>query len=212
MSIILRTNSKRNYHMNTSKLNQQLHKYKGKHNIDSIEIGVIEKGVATKLTTNQNSNNNNAYQLASITKLFTSLIINIAIKESLLSFNSTIAQIYKDKHSNLGVLGNITILELLTHSSGLPRIPAQLMDIMRHDLNNPYSLITKEDVWKYILSNPTVGQKKYSYSNFGYGLLSTIIEDIYNKSFNDVLKLKVFDILKMDSSSINPQQNELKLT
>ncbi|MBP6432449.1 MAG: serine hydrolase [Ferruginibacter sp.] len=196
--------------MNTSKLTQRLHKYKEKHNIDTIEIGIVENGVITKISTNGNIESN-AFQIASITKIFTALIISIAVKEKLLSFNTTIAQIYKQRHSTFGALGNITIHELLTHCSGLPRIPAELMNIMKHDLNNPYNLISKDDVWQYLLSNPTIGVKKYSYSNFGYGLLSIIIEDVYSQSYNTILKSKIFDVLHMDSSSINPQQNNSKL-
>src|SRR5690606_39296386 len=73
----------------------------------------------------------------------------------------------------LPILGSITIRELATHTSGLPRMPTNL-DSEDGDLA-PYKDYTVEKLMEY-LKTAVLGEKTYLYSNTAVALLTQIID------------------------------------
>jgi CubicO group peptidase (beta-lactamase class C family) len=86
----------------------------------------------------------------------------------------------------------------LTHSSGIPSytsIPNFFEDISR----DPYPV--KEFVEKYCSGDLEFEPgSKFLYNNSGYFLLGAIIEEITAKTYEEVLKEKIFDPLEMKDS------------
>ncbi len=78
----------------------------------------------------------------------------------------------------------ITLRQLLTHTSGLPYLPAQ-------NLLAPASRAT---VIRDVLALPLqfVPGSRYSYSTPGYNLLAAVVEQASNKSFEDYLTTTLF--------------------
>ena len=132
--------------------------------------------------------NETKYKIASITKLFTSVLIMQLYEQGKLDLKSSI------KTYLPGYLGNgadkITIRHLLNHTSGLPymgpKSKEEALDKGMEELQMPHSI--DEIIGKYH-SHDLVNEpgKVFSYNNGEYIILGKIIENIYKK----ILLIKV---------------------
>jgi CubicO group peptidase (beta-lactamase class C family) len=83
----------------------------------------------------------------------------------------------------------ITLLDLATHSSGLPRLP----DGIPNFGDNPYASYTVEQLYAF-LSNHTLRfdpATHYEYSNLGFGLLGHVLALKANANYEDLLVSRV---------------------
>lgn len=137
-----------------------------------------EQGVAVPATCNTK------YRVASITKMFTAVLIIQLIQEGKMDFSTTL----DDYFPNLPGAQNITIEMLLSHRSGLHNI-----------LDDPdwpnwkTAPHTQQEVLAMIARNPldfTPGAKA-AYSNSNYLLLGYIIEQVCHKPYKEVVHNRI---------------------
>lgn len=155
---------------------------------------------------------NTKFEIASLTKIFTGLLCAKHILKNRLSLDSKISDF------NLGKLSldvsNITIRELITHSSGLPRIPQNIKPL---NPLNPYNDYTKEMMIDE-LKKLSISSKEYCYSNFGYAILGKILSEVgendiciqFDNLFNE-LELFETSSYQKDSKEIISDAHNLKL-
>lgn len=145
---------------------------------------------------NKALNNNTLFDLASLSKQFTAMAIMILVDQKKLSYQNVIQDFYPDFPYR-----NISIENLLTHTSGLP-------DYM--ELFDKYwdksKIATNDDVIKLLSKyKPKPSFKpsnKYEYSNTGYALLASIIEKVSGKTYAAFLDDNIFKPLSMKSSTV----------
>lgn len=131
------------------------------------------------------------FLIASMTKQFTATSIMQLQEKSLLSVEDNL-----DKYMPGFPSGNeITIHQLLTHTSGLPR-----------DIKFDKTPSSRDEAVELLKSTPlefvnTPG-KSFSYSNLGYALLGYIIEKVSGKSYPDYIQTQFFTPLKMTNSGL----------
>lgn len=131
------------------------------------------------------------YDVASLTKVIsTTTLMMKLIDDETVSLRTTVSSILpRFPHPN------ITVEDILTHSSGLPA-----------DIPRASTLRTPEEVWEYIysvdLSYPT--GTDIIYSDIGYILLGKMVETITNTSLSDCAKNWIFTPLEMTDSSYHP--------
>ena len=161
-----------------------------KNTNSELSIGII-KDNKTKIF-NYNQNNNSYYDIGSISKVFTSLIILKASYDGLVSLDDTLDKVLPLKKGHYP-----SICELLSHKTGYFYTTPGIITIprlfKRYAKHNLYYHIGKEKIIKAI---ERIGYRnnKYGYSDFAYALLCLVIEDIYKKSYQDVLN----DFLKCE--------------
>ncbi|SFI87086.1 serine hydrolase domain-containing protein [Planctomicrobium piriforme] len=117
------------------------------------------------------------FQVGSVTKLFTGLLLAIAVENKELALSDPVA---KSLPAAFEVpkrgMHDITLEELATHTSGLPRLPNDFILSLTLGMvpaNNPYSTITQASLARS-LKQCDPGEKEspeYAYSNLGMGLL-----------------------------------------
>ncbi len=130
---------------------------------------------------------NSIFQIASVGKLLTGIMINDLIIKGKINENQPITSYLPETYSKKvkNKLKNITVRDLLHHQSGLPR---QSKIIKRKNdepiIYNYTQLDFEKDFKKMkIKSNGT-----FSYSNFGFAVLGYIAERVTNSTFEDLLK------------------------
>lgn len=136
------------------------------------------------------------FEIGSITKVFTSEALKIGVSRGDFKLEDDIRQ-YLSPKVQLPSYINISLLNLSTHTSGLPRLPQSLLDKMKDSLN-PYKDLVQQDIYDYLKScneNKPVGQ--YGYSNLGVGLLGHILELKYQKKYDDIIQDEICSKLKM---------------
>ena len=145
--------------------------------------------VEARVTNTTNTN----FRLASVTKQFTAMAILILMERGKLSLESHLADFFPD----FPAYGReITIRQLLNHTSGLPDYAALMPADQKEQLSD-------EDVLR-ILKQPTKGNfrpgSKFEYSNSGYVVLGLIAAKVSGKSFARFLEESIFQPLGMSST------------
>jgi len=147
--------------------------------------------------------NDTKYKIASITKLFTSVLIMQLFEQGKIDLNSPV-KTYFPGYSGKGA-DKITIRQLLNHTSGLPYVgPKSKEDALENgmeDLQMPHSI--DEIISRYYSRDlVNVPGQVFNYNNGEYIILGKIIENIYGKSFEEVLNRQILNPLKMNGSGL----------
>jgi CubicO group peptidase (beta-lactamase class C family) len=143
------------------------------------------------------------FEIGSITKTFIALLIVIAEEEGKISIDDPIENFFP-QNTKLPKFGNskITIKNLLVHNSGIPYKPS---NIDSKNESEHYLKYTEKELF-YYLENLTLKNepgKAYEYSLTGYGILGYILENLYSKSLDDLIKEKITIPLGMTRTFIN---------
>lgn len=142
------------------------------------------------------------YELGSIGKLFTTLVMaDMSLKKEL-SYNDPVSK-YLPKYVKVPSKNGkeITLLHLSTHRSGLPRMP---YNTDPKDLDNPISDYTTKQLYECLPGTQLRGEidAKWAYSNLGYALLGKAMVNVSGKSFESLVKEKITAPLNMKSTMI----------
>lgn len=141
------------------------------------------------------------YQIGSITKPFTYLLLAEMVEAGQLSYETTLSELLGDdfEFANAAV-GDITLLELATHTSGLPRLPANLGAA---SMVNPYADYDEAALLE-ALRSARQGQPLghgYAYSNFGAGLLGYLLGRADGRGYQQALTERVLEPLALAETS-----------
>ena len=148
---------------------------------------------------------NDVFELASVSKQFTAMIILMLKEKGLLQLDDAI-----DKYVSVPYKG-ITIRHLLTHTSGLPDYQA-IMD----QYWDKSKIAGNADIIAYLNQYAPPAKfapgEKYDYSNTGYVLLASIAEKASGKDFIQLSREWIFQPLKMRETNIRTAQEKAALS
>lgn len=154
-------------------------------------------------------NHKSAFEIGSITKVFTSVLLADMVVDSIITLETEINQYYNFKFNKSQ---NITFKSLANHTSGLPRMPTNFeMDINNPD---PFSVYTEQNLLDYLANELELShneEPKWNYSNVGAGLLGYTLSKIKNKPLNELYEEKIFSKYNMANSTIGSKNVTTKL-
>ena len=135
------------------------------------------------------------FNLGSATKMFT----GVAIAQLIDDFNTPIGKILPD-YPNKVVQDEITIQQLLTHTSGLGSfIDVQFRDQFLAARRNLTTIQSVVDLFKDRPLPYKTGEVHYS--SDGYEILGLIIEKLSGISYYDCIKKNIYDVADMPNST-----------
>jgi CubicO group peptidase (beta-lactamase class C family) len=144
------------------------------------------------------------FELASVSKQFTAMIIMMLQEKGMLQYDDSIAKYVKVPYPG------IRIRHLLTHTSGLP----DYQDIMDKHWDKS-KVAGNPDILEYLnrYAPPAlfVPGEKYTYSNTGYVLLASIAEKASGKDFVDMCREWIFKPIKMKDTDIRSLDEKAKV-
>lgn len=122
------------------------------------------------------------YRIASITKMYTAVMILQLVEEGKLKLTDTLSQFFPQ----IANAGKITVADILSHRSG---IHDALID-PNFRLRPKTDSVTKEELVSIIAKGPSDFEPgtRHAYSNSGYVLLGLIIEKRSGMSYGEALK------------------------
>ena len=145
-------------------------------------------------------NYKNAFEVGSISKVFTSVLLADMVLDNTISLDSDINQYY-DFQFNKNQ--KITFKTLANHTSGMPRMATNFeLDISNPD---PFTSYTEKKLLDYLANELELKQNqapKYVYSNIGAGLLGYTLSKIKEKSLINLLQENIFAKYNMTNSTI----------
>jgi len=128
------------------------------------------------------------FALASVSKMFTAVVIAKLVERKQLSFDSTLGSLLPS-YPSADARDQVTVRHLLTMSSGIPdlfRVPAFWEGIP--------AIKTPADFWKYFAISPLEFRPgtQWNYSNSNFLLLGAIIERQTGRAFIPVIEEQLF--------------------
>lgn len=148
------------------------------------------------------------FEIGSISKTFTGILLAQMVERGDVKLTDTVRMYApKDVTLPLGGAGDITLLQLATHTSGLPRLPMSMTMIgtMLASPENPYKLYTKANLWAYLAERSHDATKTYpsEYSNLGMGLLGELLANRAGLSYAELVRRNITDPLGMKDTLID---------
>lgn len=140
--------------------------------------------------------NQDAYQLASVSKQFTAIAILILKERGQLQLDDLVSQYLPDF-----VYTGITIRHLLQHTSGLPNymqileVHWKLSDLP--DNNEMLGLLYRKKLPIHFKPGT-----RFEYSNTGYAVLASIIEKVSGKRYADFMQEEIFSKAGMQDAFV----------
>ena len=162
---------------------------------------VLSYGHVSK-SENKKPDGHTIFEIGDISKVFTASLIAQMEAEGLLKYDAPFDQYIGETEKNL-YSHNMTVADLLSHTSGLPKMPFGF-GLKEKESNNPYAHYTKKDLIRfyreYIFDDKP--KRKYLFSNVNYALLEILIENIYKQPYEQVVKEQLLDPLQMYDTRI----------
>ncbi|MDB5391610.1 MAG: serine hydrolase [Planctomycetaceae bacterium] len=142
------------------------------------------------------------YEIGSATKVITGILLADAVVQGQVKLDQPAGELLP-ANVKMPAKGDraITLQDLSTHVSGLPRLPDNMKP---GDPNNPYADYLDADLYAF-LSNYQLVQvpgKQIEYSNLGQGLLGHLLSRQAKSTYEDLVRNRIAVPLKMSSTKI----------
>ena len=136
------------------------------------------------------------FEIGSISKVFTGILLADAVKAGKLGLDDTLAQRLPAVKLDHAATGAVTLKQLATHTSCLPRLPDNMMNPNGDD---PYAQYDNKAMFEYLAHAKPGGQPPCGaeYSNLGFGILGVVLETAYGKPWAALVQEKIAGPLGM---------------
>ncbi|WP_376690168.1 serine hydrolase [Wenzhouxiangella sp. EGI_FJ10409] len=146
-----------------------------------------------------------SYQIGSVSKAFTNLLLAEMVAAGKVAYDTRVADLLGDEieFANPAV-SEITLLELATHTSGLPRLP---LNLSISDPADPYADYGEADLLD-ALGRTREGQPlgdRYAYSNYGVGLMGYLLGRVHGGGYSAALEALVLEPLGLADTGVEPR-------
>ena len=155
-------------------------------------------------------NGDTVFEIGSITKVFTAILLADLAAEGALELETPVQRLLgPDVAVPTRNAAEITLLNLTTHSSGLPRMPNNFRPA---DAGNPYADYTVAQLYEFLASHELerdIGAE-VEYSNLGTGLLGHALALSQETDYESLVSTRLLEPLGMSDTSItlSPSQRE----
>ena len=146
--------------------------------------------------------NDTVFEIGSTTKVFTSTILADMVQRGEVSLDDPVAK-YLPADVKMPQRGGkqITLIDLATHTSGLPRMPSNFAP---KDNENPYADYTVANLFQFLSTyelKRDIGSQ-FEYSNMGVGLLGQALARRAGMDYEALVRARVTGPLKMENTRI----------
>ena len=139
------------------------------------------------------------FNLGSMNKMFTAISIAQLVEAGRISLDSTVGA-YLTDYPNRDVAKNVTIRQLLTHTSGLGDF------FIRGYPENGVRVARASDLFQYFVQDTLSFRPgaRMAYSNAGFAVLGAIIERVSGTTYFDYVQQHIFARAGMTASGFDP--------
>lgn len=175
--------------------------------------GELDKGKGNK------ANNNTYFEIASVTKVMTGYLIAKAVLEKKINLNDDIRKYLNGSYPNLEyqtiavkvkdlVSFKTAFSRELPDNSEIRKVKDDSISFRLKKMDESYSKKQFFEELKTVKLD-TIPGTKYKYSNLSLELSACILENVYHKSYETLLKENIFVPLKMNSTTMSLEKGEV---
>jgi serine-type D-Ala-D-Ala carboxypeptidase/endopeptidase len=149
------------------------------------------------------------FEIGSLTKIFTAAALADAVAHGSVSLDDRICKFLPLPENGVG---NRTLKEFVTHTTGLPRLPAGFAwwwNLLRHP-RDPYANYSQRDLYAYLanLNAAKLPRGKFLYSNLGAGLLGDALAVSENTDYANLIARHVTTPLHIERAYLDIPRSE----
>jgi CubicO group peptidase (beta-lactamase class C family) len=165
-----------------------------------VSIAVVEHGVRRVFSYGA-AKPDSIFEIGSITKTFTGLILSQMVEQGKVKFDEPVRGLLPPGTVEKPAGAEITLLDLATQHSGLPRMPDNFKPV---DGENPFADYHAADLYAYLAKHGVAKPDKteFLYSNLGFGLLGQALSARAGKPYPALLQEEVLGPLGMRDTSV----------
>jgi len=149
------------------------------------------------------------YEIGSISKVITGAFFADAVRRGEVARDTPIDELLPDGFDAIDIEGvEVTLEHLATHTSGWPTAP---MNIRPSDPERPFKGYTEDLMYRYADQAPpgSVPGTKHEYSNYGYGLLGTLIARNAGGDYEPMVEERILSPLGIEDMTITLDRDDL---
>jgi CubicO group peptidase (beta-lactamase class C family) len=144
---------------------------------------------------------NSVFELASITKTFTSTAVMMLVENGKLKLDQDVKEFFPNFPYD-----GITVKLLLTHRSGMMNYVYFIDDLWKAQKKNQRIGVTNQEVMKQIAEHKPAPymkpDRKFHYNNSNYMVLAAIIEKVSGQKYSQFMKENIFTPLGMKQTAV----------
>ena len=166
-----------------------------------VVVGVIQGGKRLILTYGE-GRPDGVYEVGSITKTFTGLILAQMVEQGNVNLDTPVRELLPaGTVANRGSGKELTLLDLSSQHSGLPRMPTNFKPA---DPQNPYADYDAKQLYAFMKQQGVAmaPDAPFVYSNLGVGLLGQALANRAGKTYSELLQEEVTGPLGMNETAI----------
>jgi serine-type D-Ala-D-Ala carboxypeptidase/endopeptidase len=171
-------------------------------------IGVIQHGTRRILTYGA-AKPDSIFEIGSITKTFTGLILAQMVEQGRVKLDEPVRELLPPGTVAKPNGPEITLLDLATQHSGLPRMPDNFHPA---DPQNPYADYNAADLYAYIAKHGVAksADAGFLYSNLGFGLLGQALANCAKTSYPELLRTELTEPLRLNDTTVTLSSEQQK--
>jgi len=193
--------------------------------ITSLSIGILKDGIGYtshygELDAGKGNppNNETIYEIAAVTKTMTGTLVAQAVVDGKLNLDDDIRKYLNNDYPNFQYKYEvITIRHLVTHTSRLPNNMLGVSELLQNRDDNSFQKIEEiaknynkemffEQMENAVLD--TIPGLIYEYNNLAPNLMAHILENVYQKSFDELLNDFIFKKSEMTTTKMRLSEDE----
>ncbi len=147
-------------------------------------------------------NGDTIFEIGSATKVFTSLLLADMVQRGEVALDDPVSKYLPPSVKMPERNGrSITLVDLATHTSGLPRMPTNFTP---KDIANPYADYSVEQLYQFLSGYQLTRDigSQYEYSNLGGGLLGHVLARRAGMGYETLVRSRICDPLGMKDTRI----------
>ncbi len=142
-------------------------------------------------------------EIGSVTKVFTALLLADMAERREVQLDDPIARHLPPAVAQAcPAADRITLRQLATHTSGLPRLPRNLVPLALRHPADPYAGYSTEHLYRALRKASNPAPAAYLYSNYGFGLLGHLLSHTAGRPYAELLAQRITGPLGLTETMI----------
>jgi CubicO group peptidase (beta-lactamase class C family) len=156
----------------------------------------------TKLGGSDRVTNADAFHIGSCTKPFTATILGMLVEQKKIGWETRVAEVFPEWKIR-GDYAQVTLSDFLAHEAGLPPYGDE-EEMKKLPPLNGSATENRRRFAEFVLGQPpsVPPRTQFQYSNADYVIAAAIAEKVSKKSWEELVRTRIFDPLHMTSAGI----------
>jgi len=173
-----------------------------------IAVGIVRQGVR-RFFCYGSAHWNSIFEIGSITKTFTGLALAQLVTQRKVRLDEPVRELLPAGTVEKPEGAEITLRDLVTQHSGLPRLPSNFRPA---NPDNPYADYHVADLYAYLrehgVSKPA--DASFLYSNLGMGLLGHALANRFERPYADLVQAQILEPLDLHDTAVSLSDAQLE--